>query len=91
MLLERDMLGVPLETLAGNGKVVIFSDIYAYKFFMSEETKDGYVINVLISPSSIELMYRNAKYMHRLPFEDYQKYEIKCIHFEEDVDYSRNE
>lgn len=42
MLLERDMLETPLEVLSGDAKVVIFSDIYAHKFFSSKETEDGY-------------------------------------------------
>lgn len=87
MMLERDMIGAPLETLTNGAEVVIFSDIYAYRFFSSEETKDGYVINILINPSSIELMYRNSKYMQHIPFEDYKKYEIQRIHFDESVDF----
>lgn len=87
MMLERDMIGFPLEALSSNAKVVIFSDIYAYRFFSSEETKDGHVINILISPYSIELMYRNSKYMQHIPFEDYKKCEINCIHFDETVDF----
>lgn len=32
-------------------------------------------------------MYRNSKYMQRIPFNDYERCEIKCIYFDEDVDF----
>lgn len=71
MLMERDLLLVPFDKLAGNKSVIVFSDIDADRFFSSEELKDCYVINVYVQPISVQEMYRHSKYMRHLTVDEY--------------------
>lgn len=83
VLLERNLLDQPLANLIRNDiKVVIFSDIYADRFFKKDELGNARVINILMKPISIETMHRNSKYMAHIPFEDYKKHEIDKIHYD---------
>ena len=88
MLLERNILDVPLCNLVrDDAKAVIFSDIYAYKFFNEKELKDYEVVNIIINPVSIEKRYRNSKYMQNIPFEEYKKREGEEIKYNLSADY----
>ena len=83
VLLERNLLCQPLTNLINdNIKVVIFSDVYADRFFKKEELGNARVINILMEPISIETMHRCSKYMSHVPFEDYKKHEIDKIHYD---------
>lgn len=80
ILLEKDLLAVPLDRLVSdNNRVVVFSDIYADRFFSDEELSDSIVINIYIKPISIERMHQHSKYMQHIPFEEYKKCEIETI------------
>lgn len=87
MLLEKGLLETDLSLLLKDRwRVVVFSDIYASRFFSLREMQDCLVVNILVKPASIELMYRNSKHMQMIPFEDYKKYEIQSIHYEDLTD-----
>ena len=81
MLLERNMLTTPLSQLINNAKVIIFSDIYADRFFSKDELGDSLIINILVRPISIEMMHRYSKYMYGIPFNTYKKNEIETINY----------
>lgn len=82
ILLERDLLGTPLNQLVDDKyRVVVFSDLYADRFFTEEELGDSIIINILMKPVSIEKMYQNSKYMQKIPFDQYKKYEIEPIEY----------
>ncbi|MBQ2872854.1 MAG: hypothetical protein IJE89_02525 [Bacilli bacterium] len=83
VLLERNLICAPLDSLlSSDTKVVIFSDIYADRFFKKEELGEAKVINILMEPVSIEAMHRNSKYMSRIPFEEYKRHEIDKIRYD---------
>lgn len=83
VLLERNLLCTPLPNLINDKiKVVIFSDIYADRFFKKEELGNARVINILMEPISIEAMHRNSKFMSHIPFEEYKENEIEKIRYD---------
>ena len=59
-----------------NAEVVVFSDLYADNSFPQEDLDNAYIVNIVISPSSVEKMYRNSKLMQHIPFDEYKKHEI---------------
>ncbi len=72
MLMERGLINVSFERLAGNvAKVVVFSDIDADRFFSEDELKNCYVVNVYVQPVSVQEMYRNSKYERGLTLQQY--------------------
>lgn len=83
ILLEKGLIDMPLSSLINeNYRVIVFSDLYADKFFSKEELAGANVINILMKPVSIEEMYRNSKRMRHIPFEDYKKYEIDKFNYD---------
>lgn len=73
----------PLKSLVDSKvKVVIFSDPYANNYFSESEMAEFDVVNIVVEPKSIELMYRHSKYNQHMPFEYYVECEAKTSYYE---------
>lgn len=73
----------PLKSLVDSKvKVVIFSDPNANYYFSESEMAEFDVVNIVVEPKSIELMYRHSKYNQHMPFEDYINCEAKTSYYE---------
>ncbi len=89
IFLDSDVLaecGRELDSLQSlnskNSKVVIFSDPNADYYFSEEAMKDYDVVNIVVVPKSIELMYRHSKHNQRFAFKDYVEGEARNPFYE---------
>lgn len=83
ILLEQNIQFESLSSLVKDtNKVIIFSDLNAYRFFKDEEIKDMSVINIIVKPVSIKEMHRQSKYMSHIPFDEYKTNEIDKFNFD---------
>ena len=89
IFLDSDVLaecGRELDSLQslnkGNAQVVIFTDPNADYYFSEEAMKDYDVVNIVVVPKSIELMYRHSKHNQKFVFEVYVEGEARNPFYE---------
>lgn len=63
-------------------KVVIFSDPHADNYFSTSEMYEFDVVNIVVMPKFVELMYRHSKYNQWIPYEEYLECEDKTSYYE---------
>lgn len=63
-LINNNLLGLPLAKIVPeDAEVVIFADIFAHRYFSSEELADYKVVNILVQPLANDMDTDHSKYV----------------------------